>query len=410
MILNTEIDFSLHLLISVLAKFVIGIPTVSRGQAYYLLDTIKHLVRHASSKEKEQVIIVVYIADFTEEYQDKVKSDILDYFADEVDDGVIQLLVAPQVYYPDLTKVPLLYGDSRGRVMWRSKQSLDYSYLYYYCADLGEYYVQLEDDVLADPSYVHKMENFIRIHDDNWSVLEFGARGFIGMTYRGKHLKSLARFVRFYFWTMPVDWLFRVYNDIFLYGYSRKYVLKPPVFKHVGKYSSLKGQVRKLEDIQNKKLNNVKSKRIYQPLKGNPPAFLSTSIDEFEYPYDIEKPYGKNDMFWGKDLKKGDNILIYFKEPVTIMKIVIASGHSLHPYDTLEDTKLSIGRDKNCQKLEEIKEFKNTPTVSYEFINNGNNIKCVELLIQSVRLTKNKQKRWLIVREIAVLTNENQKK
>ena len=59
-------------------------------------------------------------------------------FPSAIEEGLLQVITAVPEYYPNLDNLPMLYGDKKSRVKWRSKQSLDYSFLYYYCADLGE--------------------------------------------------------------------------------------------------------------------------------------------------------------------------------------------------------------------------------------------------------------------------------
>ena len=43
----------------------------------------------------------------------------------------------------------MFLGDDMERVTWRSKQSLDFSFLMMYAKSRGTFYVQLEDDVLT---------------------------------------------------------------------------------------------------------------------------------------------------------------------------------------------------------------------------------------------------------------------
>ena len=74
-------------------------------------------------------IILIYI---------QVIEEMKKNFPAAIEDGLLHVITALPEYYPDLDNLPLLYGDDKNRVRWRSKQSLDYSFMYYYCADLGE--------------------------------------------------------------------------------------------------------------------------------------------------------------------------------------------------------------------------------------------------------------------------------
>ena len=379
---------------------VFGIPTVSRTKAYYIIDTVKTLIQNLSENEKNEVVIVIFIAEQNNDYINKVIDDVTKEFKGDVENGLIQVITADPSYYPNLNALPRLYGDSKDRVKWRSKQSLDYSFLYYYCIGIGEYFVQLEDDIIAVENYLQKMKTFIGINKDkDWSVLEFGARGFIGMTYKGEVLSSLAKFVRFSYWVMPVDWLFRVYNDIYLHGNPVKFKLKPPIFKHIGKFSSLDGQTRKLEDLAGDKKNIMNWKRRFQTSKGNPEALVTTSIAGYTVPHTIESPYSKEGIFWGKSLKDGDNIEIVMNKPQNIKRIVFSSGLTGYPKDVFIETELYVTTNKAlpCKDYELVKSY-TTPLVDYSFKEPISSVTCVKLVLAKVN-TRN----WLIIEEIAIL-------
>lgn len=238
-----------------------GIPTVQRSNAYYIIETINSLLSNIKPVQQKDIIIAIFIAETNISYRHKVTKDIQKQFPLALSNGIIMIIEPNYSFYPSFKRIPLLFGDKPARVQWRSKQALDYSFLYYQCKDLAEYFVQLEDDIVAVSNYLDIMKDFVKQHQkERWSVLEFGSRGFIGMMYKSKHLPALARFVRFFFWTMPVDWLFRAFNDIFLYRNSKRFKMDPPVFKHVGKISSLNGQFRRLEDLEVKKTPQVSIK------------------------------------------------------------------------------------------------------------------------------------------------------
>ena len=324
---------------------------------------------------------------------------------------MIQVVTPNLGFYPNkFDKLPRTYGDSVHRVAWRSKQSLDYAYLYYYCKDMGEYFVQLEDDIRAVDGYIEKMKSFIRINSHKkWSVLEFGSIGFIGMAYRGEHLESLAKFVRFFYWIMPVDWLFRYYNDIYLYQSTKRFAIKPSIFKHVGKFSSLAGQTRKVERNHKESSSDtfhVLGRRRYQ--KGpNPEAVISTTIKAHHGINKILNPYlGDGTVFWGKNPNQNDSIIIEFKEPHSISRIVIASGSVKYPHDRFYGTELYLSKKKRPNKNLPCEGFEMVDSFDRSLIDHvfqpapAEGVRCLKII-----LTKLHRKCWLIVEEIAVLTN-----
>lgn len=86
-------------------------------------------------------------------------------------------------YYPDLSKLRDTLGDDHQRVLWRSKQNLDFAFLMSYAQTKGTFYVQLEDDILAKKNFITTMKSFALQKigtKDNWFVLDFCQLGFIG--------------------------------------------------------------------------------------------------------------------------------------------------------------------------------------------------------------------------------------
>lgn len=87
-------------------------------------------------------------------------------FPREIASGFLHLIVPPVAWFPpDLHSVPPTFGFSPlayppsphpytiffCRMHWRTKQCTDFMYLINYARTHGEFYLQLEDDVL--PSY-----------------------------------------------------------------------------------------------------------------------------------------------------------------------------------------------------------------------------------------------------------------
>ena len=370
---------------------------MKRNKAYYVINTVKSLLDHMLPSEKSEVVVVVFIADQDQMFIQKVIGDISRNFSQEVSDGIIQVIAPDKSYYPNLNNLPRMFGDKIERVKWRSKQSLDYSYLYYYSKNLAEYFVQLEDDIIAVDGFIGKMKEFIKKNENKkWSVLEFGKTGFIGMTYKSENLESLSKFVNFFFWIMPVDWLFRVYNDIYLHKNSNDFRIKPPVFKHIGKFSSLKGQIRKL-DV------DVKGRRRFQSPKGNPSARITSTMNEFYFQNGVENPYGKTDIMWAEKPKNGDNIDILFSKEQNINRIVFASG-TKEKKDKFYKTKLYVSNSKegeNCMNYQLVGEFEKD-IVDHKFTSTQELVWCVRLELKEVTTVKGKPD-WLFLEEIAIL-------
>jgi alpha-1,3-mannosylglycoprotein beta-1,4-N-acetylglucosaminyltransferase A/B len=81
-----------------------------------------------------------------------------------------------------------------GKLTWRSKQSLDFSFLMMYAKSRGTFYVQLEDDVLTKKGFVSIMKHFAleKIADKQaWFVIDFCQLGFIGKMFKSVELPWL---------------------------------------------------------------------------------------------------------------------------------------------------------------------------------------------------------------------------
>lgn len=106
-------------------------------------------------------------------------------FPNECEAGVIDVISPSSSYYPDLSKLRDTLGDDHQRVVWRSKQNLDFAFLMSYAQTKGMFYVQLEDDILAKKNFITTMKSFALQKigtKENWFVLDFCQLGFIGTT------------------------------------------------------------------------------------------------------------------------------------------------------------------------------------------------------------------------------------
>ncbi|XP_031550967.1 alpha-1,3-mannosyl-glycoprotein 4-beta-N-acetylglucosaminyltransferase A-like [Actinia tenebrosa] len=397
---TTSVAFTLPITTKKNAFLVIGVPTKKRLKASYLVQTLRDLIGGLDDEEKNEVIIVVLITDFSPSSVQSVQRELFSAFPKEISSGLVRVIAAPRSFYPSLDKVQPLWGDKPERIRWRSKQCLDYAYLFNYSKDLGQYYLQVEDDVSTVKGYLKEIKGFIVANQNrSWSMLEFGARGFIGMMYRASDVGRLATFVKIYYWVFPIDILFRQFNDFHLYGNPDWLKYRPPLFLHVGAFSSLDGQVRKLEDIE-------VSHRMYKD-SSNPPAKVSTSIRDFTKNY-ISAVYSTNlhGMFWGKTVKEGDFILIKFHSPVRISKLIVESGGTVAPEDYFGGSRVlySQGNDKGqCENFILWQEFGEIGQVKLQSNeDNGTLCQCLKIEITKIRKDNKGRPRWLAIREIAV--------
>ncbi|XP_041368117.1 alpha-1,3-mannosyl-glycoprotein 4-beta-N-acetylglucosaminyltransferase C-like [Gigantopelta aegis] len=378
-------------------SLTVGIPTVKREGVLYLLDTVQSLVNESSPQDRRSITVVVMLADVDQSHNEMILSRIRTRFPAELKSGFLQIIRAPLEDYPSLQNLRRTFGDAKTRVVWRSKQNLDYSSLMAFSQNISQYYLQLEDDVIAAPSYYRKIMSFIKSKRQEWTMMEFSALGFIAKLYQSRDLMKLAILLRTYFNEQPCDFLLEYHLRLELQ--KERYIRKPTLFKHMGKHSSLKNITR----------NNVNTffqgrTKVY---KGdNPDADVHTNMAVFEsyLPENAYKLQADDSAFWAKTPKVGDTIEIIFKRPTNISRIVVETGFSDdRQRDCLVGARLDAGykvsRDVNlkghCTDVRNLGEFIDG-RIDVTVTKPSAEIGC---LLITVTKTRNK---WLFVREIAV--------
>ncbi|XP_065453801.1 alpha-1,3-mannosyl-glycoprotein 4-beta-N-acetylglucosaminyltransferase-like protein MGAT4D isoform X3 [Chrysemys picta bellii] len=292
-------------------SLVMGIPTVKRGKQNYLLGTLNSLFYEMSAEQKNDCVVVIFVAEVNAEYVNSIAESVRTSFPNEVQSGVIEVISPLASYYPDLSNLKETFGDSKERVRWRTKQNLDYSFLMLYAQPKGTFYLQLEDDIVAKPQYIQKIKNFaLEQPSDEWMILEFSQLGFIGKLFRTKDLPLIVEFFLMFYKDKPIDWLL----DHLLWVKVCSPEKDPD--KDFGKNMLHKAHV-------------------------NPPAKVTTSLRIFQH-YTLEKAYEGMDCFWAFSPVAGDYILFTFLQPLKVEGYLFRSGNMEHPGDKLFNTTVEV--------------------------------------------------------------------
>ncbi|XP_043916337.1 alpha-1,3-mannosyl-glycoprotein 4-beta-N-acetylglucosaminyltransferase-like protein MGAT4D [Protopterus annectens] len=327
-------------------SMVIGIPTVKRDKQTYLMDTLSSLLRELSHEERNDCVIVVLVAEVDMTHVRSIADSVNSMFPKEVKSGLIEVISPPASFYPDLSNLKETLGDTQERVRWRTKQNLDYSFLMLYAQPKGTYYVQLEDDVIARPTFFQSMKAFAdQQSSTDWIVLEFSQLGFIGKLFRSSHLPLIIDFFLMFYKDKPIDWLL----DHFLWvkvcnpekdakhceseKANVRIRYRPSLFQHVGTHSSLPGKVQNLKDKDFEKI-------LYRS-HANPAADVSTTLKIYQE-FTLEKAYKGENYFWAFAPVAGDYIKFNFSKPLLIDGYVFKTGNSEHPGDKLFSTAVDI--------------------------------------------------------------------
>ena len=248
-----------------IASVVFGVPHIRRSKQSYLQLTLYFLIKNLKPSDLNDTLIIVFIAETDSDYVKNTTRMIAHHFEEYIASGVLTVISPAKSYYPDFDKLYTKHtlGDPLKRVHWRTKQNLDFAYLMMYSYSRGDYYIQLEDDVIAAPEYVSLIKKCItdlKNNNTEWFTVKFCRLGFIGQLLKCQDLPQLITFLLIFHEDQPSDWLLdylvqvrtcrkdkndkdcRKRKDSLWRTYPNS------LFQHIGYHSSLDGKVQKLKD------------------------------------------------------------------------------------------------------------------------------------------------------------------
>ncbi|XP_052216075.1 alpha-1,6-mannosyl-glycoprotein 4-beta-N-acetylglucosaminyltransferase-like isoform X2 [Dreissena polymorpha] len=389
----------------------IGISTVPRVGTSYIEKTLASLHENIVSSEISTTTIVLFIASLNEAFVTQTLKHIDEKYSPSVESGLLQVVQpSSSQMYPNFGLIKKrTFNDSLERVEWRTKQNLDYAYLFAYCESLSEYFIQIEDDVITASNFIQEIRNaIIRLENSKppWFEISFSSLGFIGKLFRSPDLCMLSKYLILFQLQKPCDLLMNDLRNIMLQPQEIRN--EKSLFQHMGVVSSLPGKIQKLVDTAFKdKQATFLSQQLQKDLNGqfkifntsNPAANLDTSLETFDA-FNAERAY-LNTMFgffWAKTPKKNDFFRIVFLKPVGLKRINIKTGHPTTKLDALTDGEVRTNNGSiaqgGCGDFSTVGAFKNGHFV-YDFpepvISNGI---CIVVTQQ--------MKTWLIVSEIHI--------
>uniref|UniRef100_A0A674AV55 Alpha-1,3-mannosyl-glycoprotein 4-beta-N-acetylglucosaminyltransferase B n=1 Tax=Salmo trutta TaxID=8032 RepID=A0A674AV55_SALTR len=358
LVLSLPVLTVIGLCVSPSVSIVMGVPSVKREVHSYLTDTLSSLMTELSAAEKEDCVIVVFIAETDQQYANSVADNLKRLFPVEIQSGLLEIISPSVHFYPDFSRLKESFGDPKERVRWRTKQNLDYCFLMMYAQSKGTYYVQLEDDIVARPNYFTTMKNFaLQQPSEEWMILEFSQLGFIGKMFKSLDLSLIVEFMLMFYKDKPIDWLLDHIMWVKVCNPEKdakhcdrqkanlRIRFKPSLFQHVGTHSSLAGKIQKLKDKDFGKQTLHKG-------HANPLAEVTTSLKTYQH-FTLEKAYLGEDFFWAFTPVAGDFIRIRFFTPVRIERYFFRSGNIEHPGDKLFNTSVEVLPFDNIQSEKE---------------------------------------------------------
>ena len=312
-------------------KLVFGIPTVERSEEY-LFQTLSSLLDPWELADLRQALFIVFIAESdNSSYCQYIIDQVTLRHGRELKTGVLEVVCPNPSSYPPLGHLPQTLSDPEDRVHWRAKQVLDFSFLMWYAAPKGDYYIQLEDDLTAVRGYLQHIQSYLDSYNDSsWLFIHFSLLGFIGKLFRSADLVPFIEYMLLFYYRQPVDWLLSNYHhDMVCFHSQLEHDCKaqiattapyfsPSLFQHIGTTSSLRG---KIQDLVDAGYNNYVS----NSAEGNPPAILTSSLQIYES-YIFSKVYlGQGDL-WANRIQIHDFIQISFFNSQALFSIKVVTG------------------------------------------------------------------------------------
>uniref|UniRef100_UPI00398ECD05 alpha-1,6-mannosyl-glycoprotein 4-beta-N-acetylglucosaminyltransferase-like n=1 Tax=Pristiophorus japonicus TaxID=55135 RepID=UPI00398ECD05 len=379
----------------------IGISSIRRVRGSYLMDTLRSVFEKSSPEELQQMVVVIYLAEFDVSWSTRTAAEIEARFAPHISAGRLLIIRCPRDIYPTLEGLKRNYNDPMERVRFRSKQNVDYAFLVNFCADLSEYYLMLEDDVMCARNFLSSLRRSVSSAEGSpWATLTFSKLGYIGKLYHSADLPQLARFLLMFYDEMPCDWLLGLFRRA--KAQPEEVRFRPSLFQHTGTFSSFKGTHNQLRDDE--------FQEWLGGLPDNPPASAFSDIRVHQR-HSPARAYGLGGgQFWGKSPRKGNYFLLVFERPVEVAKIGVHTGSPEHQGDILHSGILQLGRGKaqgdghqTCQSYSPLGTF---TAGRFEMQNIAAHIsqpiECVRVLVTE------DQKDWLIISEVNIWIEKGQ--
>lgn len=377
----------------------IGLCTVPRIGASYLMNTLQSLIQNLADSEKKEVVIVIYLGSLDEDWVASTAESLYSFFHDEIRDGTILAVQPKRHIYPDFGDVTKRnFNDSLQRVHWRTKQNIDYAILFAYTKNLSKYYIHVEDDVIAASNFVGEIKTYqSKLKTESWFCLEFSSLGFIGKLFHSYDLEVISNFLLLFKDDQPCD---------LLINYLKRIMLQPKdikssvgLFQHRGVISSLKDKRQLLTDksFKDKKKTELHYVEIVEIM--NPSAYVKTNLSQYSR-FSPEKAFSKlpSDYFWATSPTRGSYYKIEFKKQTDLIQIYVKTGHPEKPDDILQKGEINLkvpGVNNTCGKTVWTTNFvEGTVDIGAQKPFFAFNIKCVVIVV-----TEN-QSNWLIISEI----------
>ena len=347
-----------------------------------LEETLRSLIGNTYHMKK--ILIVVFFNSVSDDDNEQNAQTIADLYPDLLDKSTIQLILVPysvrKVWLENNVVGP--YGHLPELV---AKENLDRAFLYRYCTDVSENFIEVQSGDLSIRHYDKKILTFLHSLKKSFYQIQFTNSRTTGILFPSGVLRYFSNIIFKSHDELPTRKILLSYGDRILYG-------KTPVIK-----SPSTAQHRNNDDLRHDIISNL-----IRENKTNPRALISTDMPPYEN-YDSANAYDRDDFtfFWTSEVDVGNYFQIIFTSSQNVSRVVVTTGNYINK-DQLKDGVLTLGRvysnmTADCDSIVEQWTFAHGMVDTRgedEYIYGG--IVCLEIRVLS------RQHDWLMIRDIYV--------
>ena len=222
-------------------------------------ELVKVIQKLVSAAGETQILVLVHLSDETLADRKRLTEELSKSCTTELEAGKLLVLRAPERYYRS------------------GREQYELAVLFSAAAALSEYYIQVEDDIVAQEGFVKMLQDYvtqkINSNTTSWNMISTGREGLHRKLFRSHQLIRFAELLPI-FPEVPPDSLLWDYIDVINNMSAPKacyiafsatkikrsdvilqYHKAEAIIEHVGDVSSLEGKVQRIHDDYFKKHN-----------------------------------------------------------------------------------------------------------------------------------------------------------
>ncbi|XP_008828622.1 LOW QUALITY PROTEIN: alpha-1,3-mannosyl-glycoprotein 4-beta-N-acetylglucosaminyltransferase-like protein MGAT4E [Nannospalax galili] len=291
-----------------IAKAWLTVGITSRQDRRGLLDTLASLYHASSASEKEQIIVLVHLADSDFIWLKKTVAHISSLYSSQILAGQLLLIHAPFGAYLTVNGVQ----NETYTGQFYSKQNIDHAFLMSFATKLSTYFLLIEDNVFCAPSFVTDIHSKVTTMKSNtWVLLEISNMGILGKLFHSRDLPLLTHFLLLFHKERPLDKLILHFRT--LLAQQNSILCRPFLFYHKLSHST-----------SNNKTKITQEKIPYGPDTLPGAVFTNMEVSDVHVPWEANS---LNDLFfWTYNVNSENHLTVILNCPANVRRVQVRTG------------------------------------------------------------------------------------